>query len=139
MVIDPRETWKQWIRRTATFEEPPMIERKDLPDENQPHKKIFSKVENYLNGINPYPPGHKWNKKSNKIAIAERNNLVIPASNQENTIREERKSANNYNSSDSEEFDDFDGKENRHNKFETKTHEDMVQIDLTNTPAIAKN
>ena len=116
-----------------------MVERKDLPDENQPHKKIFSKVENYLNGINPFPPGHKWNKKSNKIAIAERNNLVIPASNQENIIREERKSANNYNSSDSEEFDDFEGKENRHNKFETKTNEEMVQIDLTNTPAIAKN
>ena len=45
-----------------------MIDRYELPDELQPHRALFSRVENYLNGINPYPPGHRWNKKKNKVA-----------------------------------------------------------------------
>ena len=69
LVIDPRETWKQWLKRTAHFDDPPMIDRHELPDELQPHRALFSKIENYLNGINPFPPGHKWNKKrQNKVA-----------------------------------------------------------------------
>lgn len=62
LVIDPGETWKNWFKRTAKFEEPPMVNRHDIPYEKQPHKKIFNKIENMLNGINPYPPGHKYNK-----------------------------------------------------------------------------
>ena len=65
MVIDPRETWKHWFKRTATFEDPPMVEREQLPEDKAPHKaSLFNKMENMMNGINPYPPGHKYNKVS---------------------------------------------------------------------------
>lgn len=62
MVIDPRETWGDWLKRQANFDEPPMIDRESLPQENQPHKSLFGRLENVREGINPYPPGHKWNK-----------------------------------------------------------------------------
>ena len=68
LVIDPSETWKHWFKRTATFEEPPMIDRDQLPEDKKP--SIFNKVENMMNGINPYPPGHKWNKNSKKGDIS---------------------------------------------------------------------
>ena len=69
LVINPRESWKELIRRTTNFEEPSLIDRHELPNDDQPHKKLFSAIDNYLNGINSYPPGHKWNKmkKKNKI------------------------------------------------------------------------
>ncbi len=33
-----------------------MIERENLPSESQPHKTIYGKLSNWMNGINPYPP-----------------------------------------------------------------------------------
>ena len=30
-VVDPRETWKHWIMRNIDFQDPPMVERNDLP------------------------------------------------------------------------------------------------------------
>jgi hypothetical protein len=38
-----------------------MIERDAIPEENQPHKSVFAIVENYINGINPYPDKKKKN------------------------------------------------------------------------------
>ena len=32
-VIDPRETWKQMIKRIMNFEPPPLCERNELPRE----------------------------------------------------------------------------------------------------------
>ena len=68
-VIDPRETWKNWIKRTFTFENPPMVERHELQEHEHPHKSVFSAIENLTNGINPYPPGHKYNNKSPEKSI----------------------------------------------------------------------
>lgn len=80
MVIDPRESWKHWFKRTATFEDPPMVEREELPEEQRPHKSsMFNKVENMMNGINPYPPGHKWNKSQSMRSDSVRNESSIPA------------------------------------------------------------
>ena len=45
MVIDPKESWSEWFKRNANFEEPPMIERDQLPDDKQPHKSVFSTLE----------------------------------------------------------------------------------------------
>ncbi|CAI2375388.1 unnamed protein product [Moneuplotes crassus] len=61
LVIDPRETWKKWLTRNMNFEEPPMVPREDIPEDNQPHTTFYGKMTCYLNGINPYPPGHKNN------------------------------------------------------------------------------
>lgn len=30
-VVDPRETWKEWIWRNIEFRDPPICERSDLP------------------------------------------------------------------------------------------------------------
>lgn len=31
-VVDPRETWKQWILRNMDFKDPPLCERSELPE-----------------------------------------------------------------------------------------------------------
>ena len=31
-VIDPRESWKQYIKRVVEFEDPPLVERSQLPE-----------------------------------------------------------------------------------------------------------
>ena len=31
-VIDPRETWKEYIKRVVEFEDPPLVERNELPE-----------------------------------------------------------------------------------------------------------
>jgi len=85
-VIDPRESWKHWFKRTATFEEPPMVDRDELPEDKKPHRaSLFNKVENMMNGINPYPPGHKWNKKGDREAnsVPNENNVIFRDDNQE--------------------------------------------------------
>ena len=61
MVVDPRETWKHFINRVANFEEAPMIEREKLAENIQPHKSLYGKVSNWVNGINPYPPKSVYN------------------------------------------------------------------------------
>lgn len=33
LVVDVRESWSQWMRRTSQFEGPPLIPREDLPME----------------------------------------------------------------------------------------------------------
>ena len=72
MIIDPRQSWKNWFKRTLNFEEPPMIERNSIPENQQPHNSLFGKYDNISNGINPYPPGHKWNKsKTMKVKPTE--------------------------------------------------------------------
>jgi len=30
-VIDPRETWKDYVKRVVEFEDPPLVERNELP------------------------------------------------------------------------------------------------------------
>ena len=61
LVLDPTETWKDWFVRNMNFEEPKMIPREDLASNKQPHKSIYGKLSSYVNGVNPYPPGHKKN------------------------------------------------------------------------------
>lgn len=31
-VIDPRETWGEWICRNVEFKDPPLVERSELPE-----------------------------------------------------------------------------------------------------------
>lgn len=50
-VIDPRETWTQFFKRVLEFEEPPLVEREDLPPELQPQNRAFGKMSMYLEGL----------------------------------------------------------------------------------------
>lgn len=54
-VIDPRETWKEFIKRHIEFEDPPMCERSELPIEMQPQNRLLGKIRHYINGLSPYP------------------------------------------------------------------------------------
>lgn len=55
LVVDTRETWGQWFRRTKEFDGPPLVPREELPEQFQPHRSFYGKLSCYLNGIDPYP------------------------------------------------------------------------------------
>lgn len=52
-VIDPRETWGQFISRIINFDDPPICERSDLPSEMQPQNRFMGRMRMYLNGMAP--------------------------------------------------------------------------------------
>lgn len=41
-VVDPRESWREWALRNIEFEDPPMVERNELPEELQPQNRKFA-------------------------------------------------------------------------------------------------
>ncbi len=56
LVVDPRETRKQYFTRILNFGKAPLVERSELPEDKQPHQSLYGKFSCYINGINPYPP-----------------------------------------------------------------------------------
>ncbi len=56
LVVDTRETWKNWFVRQLNFEDPPLIPREDLPEDFQPHRSFYGKLSCMVNGIDPNPP-----------------------------------------------------------------------------------
>lgn len=42
-VIDPNETWKNFISRVSQFEPPPLVERSSLPREKQPQNRLLGR------------------------------------------------------------------------------------------------
>jgi len=56
LVVDTRETWKQFFNRQLNFEDPQLVPREELPEQFQPHRSFYGKMTNYLNGRDPYPP-----------------------------------------------------------------------------------
>jgi len=37
------------------FEDPPLVERHDLPKDMQPQNRFLGKMRSYINGMSPYP------------------------------------------------------------------------------------
>lgn len=60
-----------------------MIPREELPEEMQPHRSFYGKLTWYINGINPYPPGHNKNRAKNNDTLRNLNNLGIGNPDQE--------------------------------------------------------
>ena len=56
LVVDTRETWKEWFRRQRKFGETPLIPREELPLEYQPHSSFYNKMINITHGVDPTPP-----------------------------------------------------------------------------------
>jgi hypothetical protein len=50
-VVDPRESWKQWLLRNLDFKDPPLCERSDLPAELQPQNRRFGRFSHYLSSL----------------------------------------------------------------------------------------
>lgn len=47
-VVDPRESWKEWMIRNIDFKDPPMVERDELPEELQPQNQKFAKMRHFM-------------------------------------------------------------------------------------------
>ena len=58
LVVDRRESWRNWITRQLYFEEAPLVPREDLPISLQPQSSITGKIVNYINGIDPRIPSN---------------------------------------------------------------------------------
>ncbi|CAK74091.1 unnamed protein product (macronuclear) [Paramecium tetraurelia] len=50
-VIDPRETWGDFIYRQIEFQNPPLVERDELPSNLQPQNRIIGKIRQQINGL----------------------------------------------------------------------------------------
>ena len=68
-VIDPRETWGQFFKRIAEFEDPPLVERHDLPNDMQPQNRFLGKMRSYINGMSPYPYTTIQLKEEDKVHL----------------------------------------------------------------------
>ena len=56
LVVDRRESYRNWIWRQLNFVEAPLCPREELPEHLQPQNSIRGKVVNYINGIDPRLP-----------------------------------------------------------------------------------
>ncbi|CAD8170926.1 unnamed protein product [Paramecium octaurelia] len=50
-VIDPRETWGDFIYRQIEFKNPPLVERDELPIDLQPQNRMLGKIRQQINGL----------------------------------------------------------------------------------------
>lgn len=53
--MDPRESWKEWIVRNIDFQDPPLVERGELPEELQPQNRKFAEVRHFLTKLTMSP------------------------------------------------------------------------------------
>ena len=55
MVVDTRETWKEWFQRQRNFGEVPLVPIEDLEEKFKPHSSFYNRMINIANGIDPTP------------------------------------------------------------------------------------
>ena len=65
LVVDTRETWKQWLKRQSKFGEVPLVPREELPEEYQPHASFYNRMVNIAAGIDPTPRGERSARRQN--------------------------------------------------------------------------
>mgnify|MGYP001404053512 CR=1 FL=1 len=59
LVVDTRESWREWMKRNMLFKDAILIPREELPEEFHPHRSFYGKITNTMNGIDPTPPEGK--------------------------------------------------------------------------------
>lgn len=59
LVVDTRESWREWFKRQARFEDAPMVPREELPEQFQPNASFYGKMVNIMYGVDPTPPENK--------------------------------------------------------------------------------
>ncbi len=86
LVVDTRETWKQFFSRVWNFDHAPLVERTELPPDKQPHRSVYGKLSCYINGISPYPPARppeevkvQFTAVSEKVNVCEVTECEKPA------------------------------------------------------------
>mmetsp|Transcript_6669 Transcript_6669/g.10718 ORF Transcript_6669/g.10718 Transcript_6669/m.10718 type:complete len:265 (+) Transcript_6669:98-892(+) len=80
LVVDRRESWRNWTWRQFNFEEAPLVPREELPNHLQPQNSIRGKLINYINGIDPRIPHGKMAKKNQiqTVELEETKQQVVP-------------------------------------------------------------
>ena len=53
LVVDTRETWKDWFHRMQNFGEVPLVPIEELDEQFKPHSSFYNKMINIANGIDP--------------------------------------------------------------------------------------
>lgn len=59
------------------FEEPPLVERQELPKEMQPQNRFLGKMRSYVNGMSPYPHTTIELKEEDRINLDYANSTEI--------------------------------------------------------------
>ena len=59
LVVDTRETWREWLKRQRDMGDAPLVPREELPEKYQPHASFYNRIVNMANGINPTPRGQR--------------------------------------------------------------------------------
>ena len=65
MVVDTRETWKEWFQRQRRFGDVPLVPIDDLDEQFKPHSSIYNKMINIANGIDPTPREERESRRQN--------------------------------------------------------------------------
>jgi ankyrin repeat protein len=76
-VVDPRESWGQWMRRQLDFKDPPLVERDELPEELQPQNRRFGKLNTMVSNfaMSPMVPRKPSFRPSKSSAVVSENEL----------------------------------------------------------------
>ena len=56
LVVDTRESWKQWLKRQSQFGEVPLVPRDELEERYQPHASFYNRMVNRAAGIKVQAP-----------------------------------------------------------------------------------
>ena len=59
LVVDTRESWKEWMKRQTEFGETPLVPREELPEQYQPHASFYNRMVNIAAGVDPTPRGER--------------------------------------------------------------------------------
>ncbi|CAD8082972.1 unnamed protein product [Paramecium sonneborni] len=81
-VVDPRESWGNFIYRQIEFKNPPMVERNELPFDLQPQNRIIGKIRQQINGLPveknkslQYSQISPQNQKNDSVEIKNQNQI----------------------------------------------------------------
>lgn len=107
-----------------------MIPREELPDQNQPHRTFYGKLTWYLNGINPYPPGHKNNPAHNNVTLRNLGHRNDDSNNDQELGRVSTKEDKKSNS-DSDNEENKSGEMNRNPVVEEEKHAEPPKVDVS--------
>jgi len=69
LVVDMRESYRDWAWRQLNFVEAPLVPREELPLHMQPQNSIRAKIVNYVNGIDPRLPSQRGSRKGTHIDL----------------------------------------------------------------------
>ena len=65
LVVDTRETWKEWFKRQRHFGEVPLVPIEELEEQFQPQYSLYNRMINIANGVDPTPREVREDRRNN--------------------------------------------------------------------------